>query len=445
MAQAEMILKTLADFLWGNWLMYALLGLGFLCTLATGSVQVRRFREAIVNFIRDMKQDAHDSGKQVSGVQALLAAVGSCVGSGNIVGVSTAILSGGAGALFWMWVAAFLGMATKFCEIVLGMLYRQQREDGEYLGGPMYYIGQGLKAPWLGALVAVLLFVQNAGGTFIQANTIANVMRSNFQMPVLLTGAMLGISMLYIITGGFRRLVGFARRIVPFMALLYVGTGLLVIFANAASLPRVFADIFTQAFTFQAASGAAAGFTIRQAMRYGVARGIYSNEAGEGSAAVIHSTANTPYPARQGLYGILEVFVDTMIICTTTGLAILTTGMITPGAAAPTLAANAFGSVFAPLRYVVTLSLVLFAFTSLMSQWYFGHVSLRYLKSEIGAKLYRLLFPLAILFGSGVTVEIVWSIQDCALGLLILPNIVALVLLLPKVRQSLKAYQSHSE
>ncbi|MGL5439888.1 MAG: alanine/glycine:cation symporter family protein [Filifactoraceae bacterium] len=441
MIRLENFLEHFANMLWGNWLMYALLTLGLVCSISTGWIQISSFKAAFKNFFIDNNQNKNKKTTSVSGSQALITAIGSCVGSGNIVGVSTAILYGGAGALFWMWFAAFLGMATKFSEIVLGMTYRKNISDTEYVGGPMYYIGLGLKKYWLGSLVAILLFIQNASATLIQSNTISTIMYETFNTPLILIGLALGIITTYIASGGFIRLAKFAQKIVPFMALLYVGTGLFIILININQLPNIFLDIFQQAFNFDAATGATAGITAKEAMRYGIARGIYSNEAGEGTAAVIHSTSNEIYPFRQGLYGILEVFIDTIIICTVTGLTILIVGVNSSGTIAPTMVSNAFASIYPPLKYIVLLSLILFSFSSLMSQWYFGQVSLNYLKSNMGIKLYKLLFPILILIGSYGTVKIVWYIQDCALGLLIIPNIFALLLLIPVVRKSIKDFK----
>lgn len=441
MEQIEFILGSLADFLWGNWLLFALMGLGLVYSIITNWIQIQKFPMIFRMFLSAFKDKKGDKdSKNASPLQALLTALGSCVGSGNIVGVSTAMIAGGPGALFWMWVAAILGMATKFGEITLGLCYREKKTDGEYIGGPMYYIASALKSPWLGSLVAVLLFVQNAGGTLIQSNTISNVVTTAFNISPLVTGICVAGLMIYILRGGFKRLVHVAEKAVPFMALLYVFGGIVVVLCNITSLPAVIENIFTSAFNIKAGIGGVAGISMRNAMRYGVARGLYSNEAGEGSAAVIHSTANTDQPVRQGLFGVMEVFIDTIIICSTTGFAILSSGVQLQGANAATLSASAFATVFSPLKYVVYISLILFATTSLMSQWYFGHVSLLYLKSKNGDLIYKMIFPVLIIIGSCVTVEMVWSLQDCALGLLIIPNIIALLVLAPKVRKMTKEY-----
>ena len=441
MSTLESFFSSVADTLWGDWLLFALLGLGIFYTVMTGFVQIRCFPKVFKGFLDGIRKrgDTEDAGK-CSSYQALCTAIASCVGSGNIVGVSTAILAGGPGALFWMWVAAFFGMATKYGEIILGIQYRGHDDKGNIVGGPMYYIAHGLKMKWIGALTAVLLFIQNAGATLIQSNTISQVSGEAFKLPHLATGLILAVLMSLVISGGFKRLVHVAEKIVPVMAGLYLICGLLVVIFNITQLPEVVQSIVQSAFSLKAGVGAAAGLTMKEAMRFGVARGLYSNEAGDGSAAVIHSSAAVDHPVRQGMFGIMEVFIDTILICSTTGFTILITGANEYHTNASTLAATAFGSVFPGFQNVIYISLMLFAGTSIMSQWYFGHVSLTYLKKPGWASIYRIVFPFIILLGSMSTIDLVWSIQDCALGLLIIPNILALLVLSPEVRRLTKDF-----
>lgn len=256
----EMLFKKAADALWGDWMLVALLGVGIFYTLMTGFVQIRFFPFTFKSFLGDIRKKnstSEDSGT-CSSYQALCTAVASCVGSGNIVGVSTAILAGGPGALFWMWVAAFLGMATKFGEITLGMRYHGYDQDHNVIGGPMYYISHALKMKWAGVLVAVLLFVQNAGATLIQSNTISGVVEEAFSLPHLVTGIVLAVAMTSVISGGFQRLVHTAEKIVPVMAGLYVLGGLVVVVMNVTHIPAVVGSIFQGAFTLRAGTGAAA-------------------------------------------------------------------------------------------------------------------------------------------------------------------------------------------
>ncbi|MCD7992434.1 MAG: amino acid carrier protein [Clostridia bacterium] len=437
MKTAEAVLGNLAGLLWGNWMLFVLLGLGAFYTIATGGIQFRSIPWIIKEFCKKEKKTeaSRDHKGTVSSVQALYMAIASCVGSGNIVGVATALIGSGPGALFWMWAAAFLGMATKYAEIVLGLVFRQKGEDGSYYGGPMYYIEKGLHARTLGVAAAVLLFFQNAGGTLIQSNTISDVALQVFGIPKVCTGIFVAAVMVFIIGGGLKRLADVAQKIVPVMASLYIVGGVVVVFTHMDAILPMLKSILQEAWSMKAGMGAAAGLTMKEAMRFGVARGLYSNEAGEGSAAVIHSAAQVDHPARQGFYGVVEVFADTMVICSTTGFSILASGVPLEGASATSLAAEAFGTVAPPLffKYVVSVSLILFASTSIMSQWYFGHVSLMYIKSLKGDRFYRVLFPVLILLGSLSTAGIVWSVQDCMLGLLIIPNVLALLKLSPMV------------
>lgn len=442
MDKIELFFEKASAYLWGDWMLIALLGLGIYYTCMTGFVQVRFFPYIIRQFVKEARKK---EGEQIgtgkcSSYQALCTAVASCVGSGNIVGVSTAILAGGPGALFWMWVAAFLGMATKLGEITLGMRYHSYDKENKVIGGPMYYIAHAWKVKWVGALVAVLLFIQNAGATLIQSNTISGVAKEAFFLPNEVTGILLAVVMTFVISGGFQRLVHAAEKVVPVMAGIYVLCGLVVLVLCMPCLPSVLKSIIQGAFTIKAGTGAALGLTMKEAMRFGVARGLYSNEAGEGSAAVIHSSAQVDHPVRQGLYGVIEVFIDTMVICSTTGFAVLLTGVNQYHTNASTLAAAAFGSVLPGMDKIIYISLILFAGTSMMSQWYFGHISLTYLGKPNLALLYRMIFPVMIIFGSLSTIDLVWFIQDCALGVLIIPNIIALLILGPEVRGLVKEF-----
>ena len=376
MKEFQAILTAFDDWLWGNWLLFVLLGVGILYTVITGGIQIRRFgyiiRKTVWEPIRSKNKESKESGT-ISSFQALCTAVASCVGSGNIVGVSTAVLAGGMGAIFWMWVAAFVGMATKYGEIILGMLYREKNEEGNYVGGPMYYIKKGLHIPWLATLCAFFMVTQIIGGNFIQSNTISGVMKENFGVPYMTTGIVLVLLIFVITLGGLKRLAHVAQTLVPSMALIYVAGGLIIILANITKVPGVFADIFAGAFGLRAMAGGAMG-SMLIAMQKGVARGLYSNEAGEGSAPVIHSAAQVDHPVEQGITGVAEVFLDTFVICTITGLILGVTGVLDSGAPGNVLAINAFASVWEPLRYVVALCLLLFSSTTLMSQWYFGFV-----------------------------------------------------------------------
>lgn len=436
------VLTVFDRWLWGNWLLFVLLGVGVWYTLISGGIQIRHFGAILKKTLWEpVLQKGRGKGAEgtISSFQALCTAVASCVGSGNIVGVSTAVLAGGMGALFWMWVAAFLGMATKYGEIVLGMLYRQKDEAGNYIGGPMYYIEKGLHAPWLAGLCAGFMVIQIIGGNLIQSNTISGLVEECFQIPLWVTGVVLVAVIFVVSAGGLKGLAKVSQRLVPFMAVLYVAGGMVILLVNITRIPGVIRDIFAGAFGLRAVAGGALG-SMMVAMEKGIARGLYSNEAGEGSAPVIHSAAQVNHPAEQGIMEVAEVFVDTFLLCTITGLVLGVTGMADSSAAGYMLVAGAFASVWKPLGYVVSLSLILFCVTTLMSQWYFGFVGLNYLCGKGVAGKFRYVFPAFCMVGALLEIELVWTIQDIALGLLTIPNLCALVWLWPEVRQATKEY-----
>lgn len=438
------VLTTVDNWLWGNWLLFVLLGVGLLYTIITGGVQIRHFgyiiKKTLWEPIRHGTKDADDKGC-ISSFQALSTAIATCVGSGNIVGVSTAILAGGLGSIFWMWVAAFLGMATKYGEIILGMLYRERDETGAYVGGPMYYIKKGLHAPWLAVLCAGFMVIQIIGGNFIQSNTVSGVMKDNFGTAPAITGVVLAVLIFIITVGGLQRLAHVAQKIVPFMASVYVVGGLVIILLNIQRVPGVFAEIFASAFGLRAMAGGALG-SMMIAMQKGVARGLYSNEAGEGSAPVIHSAAQVNHSVEQGITGVTEVFLDTFVICTITGLVLGVTGVLDSGAEANVLMIYAYATIWEPLRYLVVFSLLLFCVSSLMSQWYFGFVGLNFIFGRSVADKFKYIFPVFCIVGAIATIDMVWTIQDIALGLLTIPNLIAMVILFPKVRAATKEFFS---
>ncbi|MFV0617933.1 alanine/glycine:cation symporter family protein [Megasphaera sp. WILCCON 0056] len=439
MANLESVAAYIAALIWSDWLLFALLGLGGLCTIMTGCIQLRclfLIPKGVLKYSRRFSKEQ----KGCSSWQSLCASLASCVGSGNIVGVSTAILAGGDGALFWMWFAAFFGMATAFSEIVMGVKYHGYDKDGNITGGSMYYIANGLGWKKVGMAVAVFLFIQNCGGTLIQSNTISQIMIEAFHVPTWITAVLLGFLMSFIVSGGFQRLVNVAQKVVPFMAGTYLLVGFIVMLIHIEAVPGMFLHIVQDAFSLQAGSGAALGYTAKEAMRYGISRGLYSNEAGEGTAPVLHAAAQVDHPVRQGFYGVIEVFVDTFLICSTTGIVILLTDSARLNSNAVTLTAVAFDSIMPGMRYFMYFSLILFAGTSIMNQWYFGHVSLTFLQKEEWDGIYRYIFPILIAIGCIGTIRLVWSIQDIALGLLIIPNILGLAVLSIKVRKLTKEF-----
>lgn len=443
MQRLSQLLDRINSIIWGNWLLIVLLGIGLLYTVLSRFVQIRRFpyimRKTLLEPWKQKKNAGNGDDNSISSFQALCTAVASCVGSGNIVGVSTAVIAGGLGAIFWMWVAAFVGMATKYGEIILGLLYRVKDEDGNYTGGPMYYIRDGLHAPILASLCAVFMVIQIIGGNFIQSNTIGSVMQNHFHVPELVTGLVLVVLIFTVSAGGLRRLTHITQNLVPTMALLYVVSGLLIILFNITRLPAVLSEIVTSAFGWRPVLGGATGSMII-AMQKGIARGLYSNEAGEGSAPVIHSAANVQHPVEQGITGVTEVFLDTFVICTISGLVLGVTDVLDSGLPGSILMIHAFSTVWGPLKYLVIVSLLLFCTTTLMSQWYFGFVGLNYLFGSTIAQKFKYVFPLFCLIGAVTAIDIVWTIQDIALGLLTIPNLIALIALSPQVKKCSDEY-----
>ena len=426
------------DFLYTYILVFLLVFVAIYFTVRTRFVQIRYFKDMFTQLF----EKKHVPGKKsISSFQAMMVSTASRVGTGNIAGIATAVALGGPGAIFWMWVAAFVGMATKYGEIILGLMYREKDENGAYVGGPMYYIKKGLHAPWLAVLCAIFMITQIIGGNFIQSNTISGVMHDNFQVPHLVTGIVLVILIFTITLGGLKRLAHVTQKLVPIMATIYVIGGLLIILANITNIPGVLVSIIRGAFGLDAVAGGAIGSMII-AMQRGVARGLYSNEAGEGSAPVIHSAANVNHPAEQGMTGVIEVFLDTFVICTITGLVLGVTGILDSGAPANVIVTYAFASVWPPLKYLVAISLLLFSSTTLMSQWYFGFVGLNYLFGRKVAEKFKYVFPLFCVIGAVAALDLVWTIQDIALGLLTIPNLIAIVILCPKVHKASKEFWS---
>ncbi|MDM8533893.1 sodium:alanine symporter family protein [Clostridiaceae bacterium HSG29] len=427
----ENYVKFLADLVWGDWLLFTLIGVGLYFTIITRGIQIRKFRFAInESLIKPFKKDNKINGVgTLTPFQSFTTALASCVGNGNIVGVATALVYGGPGALFWMWVAAFVGMATKYAEILLGMVYRVKGDDGIYVGGPMYYIEKGLKIKWLAKVFSVLLIIQICGGNLIQSNAVAGVFEDIFHLPKISAAFFLSFAVGLVIIGGIKKLGAFAEKLVPFMSILYIIGGLIVILINISIIPQTIILIFKSAFSVKAGVAGAIGYTIKQALRYGVTRGLYSNEAGEGSAPVLHSSAITDHPVRQALFGITEVFIDTGIICTITGFTVLTSGISLLDSPPGTLTSLAFSTVHPFMQYFVGIAMILFAFTSIPAQWYFGQVGLTHLVGANKTQWFKYFFVCFTFFGSLISFKLVWYLQDFILGILIIPNLIAILLL----------------
>ncbi|WP_067514617.1 alanine/glycine:cation symporter family protein [Endozoicomonas ascidiicola] len=392
---------------------------------------------------RTSRSDEKDKG-EISPFQALMTALSATVGTGNIAGVATAVFLGGPGALFWMWCTALVGMATKFAEAVLAVKYREVDEAGNHVGGPMYYIKNGLgpKWAWLGMLFAIFAAIAAFGiGNTVQANSVANVLNSNFGIPVIATGVVMMVLVGAVLLGGVRRIGAVAGALVPFMAIAYLIAGLLVLGVNADKLPEAFELIFTYAFTDHAAEGGFAGAAVWMAIRFGVARGVFSNEAGLGSASIAHAASQTKDPVRQGLIAMLGTFIDTLIICSITGLAIITSGLWMSGESGAALTSAAFAQALPGVgNYVIAIALSVFAFTTILGWALYGERSVEYIFGIKAITPYRILWILAIPLGAVTSLDFVWLVADTLNAMMALPNLIALIMLSPVVFKLAKDY-----
>jgi len=431
--QIAAVNSWLNGYVWGWPMIVLLLGTGVVLTILTGAVQFRYLGFALKEVLGKITQKSTEPGT-VSPFQAVATALASTVGVGNIAGVATAISIGGPGSLLWLWVSGLLGMCTKFAEIVIAMHYRETDESGTMRGGAMYTLKNGLGMPWLGTVFAALVSLAAFGiGNMVQANSVAASLQASFGIATPTTGVVLAVLSAAVILGGIRRIGEVTEILVPFMAIFYLGGGLVILVRFAGELPGAIALVFESAFSGAAATGGFAGATVMMALRYGVARGLFSNEAGLGSAPMVHAAARTDHPVRQGLYGIFEVFVDTMLVCTVTGLAILVTGVWDDGATGAALAGQAF-SVGLPGTWgniVVTTSLVLFAFSTLIGWSYYGETGIVYLFGARAAVPYRLLWLVFIYLGAVGSLHLVWDVADTLNGLMALPNLISVLASIP--------------
>jgi AGCS family alanine or glycine:cation symporter len=421
--------RALNGLVWGGPMIALLIGTGVVLTVVTGLAQFRRLGMAMREVLGKMLTSGTGRGS-VSPFQAVATALASTVGVGNIAGVATAIFLGGPGALFWLWVSGVLGMCTKFAEIVVALHFREPDQTGVMRGGAMYTLRKGLGLPWLGAVFALLTALAAFGiGNMVQANSVAAALNATFGIPPSVTGLWLVAITAVVIVGGIARIGEVAAVLVPFMAVLYVGGGVLALVLHADQLPHAFQLVFEGAFSGTAATGGFAGATIGTALRYGMARGLFSNEAGLGSAPMVHAAAQTDHPVRQGLYGIFEVFVDTIVVCTVTGLVILVSDTWSGGVDGAALSASAFqvGLPGAWGNLVVTGGILLFSFSTLIGWSYYGETGIVYLLGARAAVPYRLLWMVFIYLGATGSLQVIWGVADTLNGLMALPNLVSVL------------------
>jgi len=403
---------------------------------------IRMIKEGFILVFKGRKEDKKEG--EISPFNALMTSLSATIGTGNIAGVATAIFMGGPGALFWMWVAAFLGMATKYAEAVLAVEYREKDKEGNHVGGPMFYIknGLGAKWTWLGVLFAVFASIAGFGiGNTIQAHSVSDVLHSSFGVPTLFSGLVLALFVGFVLIGGIKSIASVAGKLVPFMAAVYLLGGLAILLLNISAIPEALMLIVRSAFTGSAAAGGFAGASIWMALQFGVARGIFSNEAGLGSAPIAHAAAKTDSSVRQGLVAMMGTFIDTIIICSITGLAIVLSGEYLSGESGASLSALAFAKMlpFAG-EYIVTFGLILFAFSTLVAWSFYGEKSVYFLLGEKAIIPFRILWIVVIPVGSMMDLKFIWLLADTLNALMALPNLIALLLLSPVVFRLTKNY-----
>lgn len=422
------IIESFNEFLWGLPLILGILGTGIYISFRLSGIQFRKLGFALKNTLGKAFAKADGSDGDISPFSALATALAATVGTGNIVGVSLAIIMGGPGAIFWMWLAAIFGMATKFAEVTLALAYRENR-GGSFVGGPMYYIEKGLNNKNLAKTFALFASLAVFGiGNSTQSNAIAGVLRDNFGISTILTGLVLSILAGIVIVGGLASISKVTEKLVPFMSIFYILGSVWIIFLNRENLLPAIQSIFTGAFAPMSVAGGVAGISVREVISAGVARGVFTNEAGLGSSPMAHASATTDHPVRQGLWGMTEVFVDTMVICTLTALVILTTGVDrSAGVDARSLVATAFASKSAFGGIILSLGISLFAFSTILGWAYYGELSVSYLLGERIKKYYRILYVIFVFVGANMDLGLAWTVANILNGLMALPNLYALI------------------
>jgi len=445
---------------WGVPALFLLMGAGIIMTLGMKGVQFRKFGYAMKNTVGKMFQKQEAGEGEVTPIQALTTALAATVGTGNIAGVTTAITLGGAGTLFWLWVSALLGMATKYSEALLAVKFRERNAQGDWVGGPMYYIKNGLGKNWKWLAVVFCIFggVASFGiGNAVQVGNIIDAINNAIQQFVpsaaehtgtinLVLGIVLMAIVGVVLIGGIKRIGNVTEKLVPLMAVIYIVACLIVVFANITSIPRVFVMIFEGAFTPAAVTGGVAGITVKQCITWGVKRGVFSNEAGLGSAPIAHAATSETDPVKQGLYGIFEVFMDSIVICTLSGLTILLaldSATLNYGVEGTTaLNAQALGTVFGPKMgaVVIAVGLSLFALSTVLSWGLYGTRCWEFIFGAGAIKPYQVVFTLVVLVGATLELDLAWAIADTLNGLMAIPNLIGVLLLSPVVFRATKEH-----
>lgn len=441
--------ESINSFVWGPVMLVLLVGCGIYMSARTGFLQFRRFGFVIKNTLGTLTDRARvKDGNNVSPFQAVSTALASTIGTGSIVGVATAITLGGPGAVFWMWFSAAFGMMTKYSEILLSLKYREKNEWGQYAGGPMYYLKNGLKCLPLAYFFAFIAAVTTFGtGNMTQSNAISNALLSTFGVPLKVSGALLVLLVVMVIFGGINNIVKVTEKLVPFMAIFFLILSTTLIVINGRHVPEAFVMIFNGAFRPQSAFGGAAGWTVLLAIRSGIARGVFSNEAGLGSAPIAHAASSTKEPVEQAIWGIFEVGI-TIVICTMMALVILTTGSLESGMDGAALSVHAFNTGLPGNigGIGVTLALVMFALSTLLGWSYYGEKCVEFLfRFNLRARkyailIYRILYCICVFLGSVGGLKLIWAICDTMNGLMAIPNLIGVIGLSGVVIKETKSY-----
>lgn len=420
---------------WGVPMLILILGAGLFLTVGLRFLTIMKIPFGF-SLLWKGRIPGNDAG-DITPFNALMTSLSATIGTGNIAGVATAIFLGGPGAVFWMWMTALVGMGTKYAEAVCAVRFREKDENGNFVGGPMYYIQNGMGANWRWLAITFALFAGIAGfgiGNMVQSNSIADALYTTFEIPHLYTGIIVALLVGAVLLGGIQRISQVAGALVPFMAALYILASIVVLAINANAIPAAFGLIFTHAFSPAAATGGFAGAAVWAAIRFGVARGVFSNEAGLGSAPIAHAAAKTKGPVSQGLVAMLGTFIDTLIVCTFTALAILSTGVWTSGATGAALTSAAFEAALPGFGgVIIAVSLAIFAFTTIIGWSYYSERSLQYLFGTSIIMPFRAVWSLAAIIGATVKLGFIWLLADTLNAMMAIPNLVALVLLSPIV------------
>jgi AGCS family alanine or glycine:cation symporter len=427
------LIQTINGWAWGPVMLALLLGTGLYLSLGLRFMTVRKIPVALGLLLRGRKGEGDGD---ISPFGALMTSLSATIGTGNIAGVATAVALGGPGALFWMWITALVGMATKYAEAVCAVRFREQDAEGNYSGGPMYYIRNGLHRRWHWLAYAFALFGSLAGfgiANTVQSNSVSQVLSDTFTVPPIATGLVLMLMVGAVVLGGIKRIATVASYLVPIMAMGYILLAFLIILLNVEQVPAAIASIVSSALSGSAAAGGFAGATVWAALRFGVARGIFSNEAGLGSAPIAHAAAKTNQPVQQGMIAMLGTFIDTLVVCTMTGLVIVMMDVLPSGISGASLTSLAFGNAFPGGEYIVSIGLCLFAFTTMIGWSFYGERCVVFLLGTRAILPFRILWVLAIPVGTLVQLEMVWLIADTLNAFMAVPNLVALILLGPLV------------